>query len=753
MRIISPTLIIHDGLTATEATTKQQLDTKISYASLADDGATLVEFRQIGSDSAPRSLYDKLQVSLSASDFGAIGDLVYEPITEDTVMKITGTDSSIFIQEALDKAGEMAALASTPSNVSYVRVIIERGQYLLQSPITIPPLVELDCQGLLFNFMSDPSIPLITGKAKSLCTQVYVHANGKSGIKWGELNTKNDCDLGKIVVSHVGSARNGLLLQGENFISRSIWIDGGLNGIALDRVREFAGIQASVTRSINGIRVFKSELVAMVGVTLKNCRQNGVLMDESQHVFLRLDATVDSDHTGTPMSTGILIGSNSITPSSFLDISYRAQSTGGWGLSLDYVVDSKIDLQLSNSRSGRQTDGVSLGSYASSHFSPNSNGSLLAHNIGVLYNPNGTSTNVAAIRYGNNISGYLSINLLKTSGIASSVGVTYGKLSIVDPELLQLSNVSIEGVLPGQFVRADASGKLVGADLFGGGSVRTTFYNMVISQDTPVNSLLIPHRWDLYPQVDALDGATNRILDSANYDVYYESLDSVRLVFPQPFVGKIILNGGADVRLSSGVQITRNGIYIQETLASTWDVTHNWDTFPCVTLIEPTTKKKLPVHVQYLDSHSLRITVQTPVAGIVSLNTSAKISPSALPGVVSPEEGTNEIFPQVAPSDLWIINHNWGVYPSVFVLDPQTKIRVYPEVSYPNENQVRIAFSHPFAGFAVLNSGISGQLGTPQAGALSLDDGYFLRYEKTSRSRWEMLRVQIQERRHRRDGK
>lgn len=53
-------------------------------------------------------------------------------------------------------------------------------------------------------------------------------------------------------------------------------------------------------------------------------------------------------------------------------------------------------------------------------------------------------------------------------------------------------------------------------------------------------------------------------------------------------------------------------------------------------------------------------------------------------------------------SDIWTINHNLGKYPSVTVIDSAGTM-VVGEVTYIDENNLKISFSSQFSGTAYLN--------------------------------------------------
>lgn len=58
-------------------------------------------------------------------------------------------------------------------------------------------------------------------------------------------------------------------------------------------------------------------------------------------------------------------------------------------------------------------------------------------------------------------------------------------------------------------------------------------------------------------------------------------------------------------------------------------------------------------------------------------------------------------FEQSTPATLWTISHPLGGYPSVSVVD-SAKTQVIGEVTYIDDETVRIEFEQPFSGFAFL---------------------------------------------------
>lgn len=84
--------------------------------------------------------------------------------------------------------------------------------------------------------------------------------------------------------------------------------------------------------------------------------------------------------------------------------------------------------------------------------------------------------------------------------------------------------------------------------------------------------------------------------------------------------------------------------------------------------------------------------------------TSAKIAPgSILPEHLSSSiiMGASYVHDQIAASGTWHINHNLGIYPTVFVIDSGGTV-VMGDVSYADANNVTISFTPIFSGKAYL---------------------------------------------------
>lgn len=721
MRVLSPTVVIPDGKTSHEAVSFEQLALKLSTADItstaSNQGASLVGFRQAGAGAVSRSVYDKIKIPLSASDFGVVGNLIYRETSTDTVEIVTGTDCTIQLQAALLQAHTIGAANAQGGYEGHVTLTIERGKYIISDTLVIPPYVELDCQGFLFNFIPDPNKPIVVGKALSHCRQIYVHANGKNGVRWGEAGQDNQSELGRLVIWHVGQALRsqslpldqltGLLLQGRGLSFRSLRIQGGYYGLALTHASEVLGSQLEVTGAASGVAIATCEQIDLASVELKSVKTQGILINDSHHICIKASASVDSDHLGTPMKSGITVGSNSISLSTHLSIEYLAQSTGGWGLEIERAADCSFNLKLSNSRSFRQTSGNRT---AVSHWVPvvarSGSGALLAHNLGILYDSDETSSPAAAIKYGELLSGYLDIHLTKSADISTEIGNQYGNLMVVDPTSLLLRNVHIEGVLPGQFVRADSGGKLVGVDPAaiclmcgasgGSGGEAISTRNLVYTQSAPALSATISHDWGIYPHVDVMDPISGDLVWA---QVFYDSLSVVRVEFDRAFAGQIILNGGTDIHLSSGEEIVRYQHTTQTDPQAVWLIEHNWETFPLVTVFDSETRAQVYAEIYYPNPRQVEVRFDSAYVGEVALNAGANVS---LPIGVTFNYAIEH--QEATPLSTWLVPHQWGHYPMAMVVDVSGAL-VYPQIRHVDRDTVEFSFGIPFAGTAYLHTG------------------------------------------------
>ena len=103
---------------------------------------------------------------------------------------------------------------------------------------------------------------------------------------------------------------------------------------------------------------------------------------------------------------------------------------------------------------------------------------------------------------------------------------------------------------------------------------------------------------------------------------------------------------------------------------------------------------------------TINVVVEPPEIAVVG---SAFLGPQGPQGVIGPQgppgpggSDANYIHNQLTPSDLWIVFHNLGKFPSVMVVD-SGGTAIEPDIQYDNNVQVTISFGSPTSGKAYLN--------------------------------------------------
>jgi hypothetical protein len=375
---------------------------------------------------------------VNAADFGAVGNLRYRDITYESVGIVSGADSSDGIQTALNKAGELVpsdvALEYEGRSICY----IPPGRYAITRKLVVPPNVVLHSEGCLFNFLSNND-PIIQGSRHSHCSRIKVHANAKNGLVWGEQGNSQACasDLGHIEVWHVGVGYDsskppyqqlcGLRVHGLDFRIDRFWTKGGNVGLDIYQASDVLCNSAFLIGCSTGLRLESAEQVNVIA-RFDTCINAGIQLDNSTNVDIDGMAFVNSDGYGSPMQAGLIVGRYSGEKNRALKIKYFATSTGGYAAELQNCEDSEFEIGASNARLFSQRSG---GGTATSHWNPTPTGALLAHDVGVNYYPTGNEGSpAAAIKYGNNLTGFINTRLSVSNGITQTEGTVAGSLTV-----------------------------------------------------------------------------------------------------------------------------------------------------------------------------------------------------------------------------------------------------------------------------------------------------------------------------------
>jgi hypothetical protein len=388
---------------------------------------------------------------INAADYGAKGDLVYRETSYNTVAIVSGTDTTINIQAALDAA---AALVPQDVNLPYegaVRVVLPAGKYIISRTIVVPSNVILDStHASFFNFITNDWAPIIWGKRHSHATIINVHANKKSGIWWGDPEAggvRCDSYIDSVRVQHAGvenesslpagQQKCGLRLFGLWFSIGRIEIKEANIGLDIYQASDLLCPATFLMGCSTACRMESAEQIILPCVALDTNFNTGFQIDNSGNILVNLTAFVNSDGYGTAMDCLLRIGQYSGIACKDIYVTAAATSIGGRMLAIANCMDSSFTLFASNARLFSQTSG---NAQATSHWnavnwtsaSGEVNvGGLLAHNIGTNYQPYGNEGSAsAAIKYGSNLSGFLDIKLLASSGITATEGTIYGLLTV-----------------------------------------------------------------------------------------------------------------------------------------------------------------------------------------------------------------------------------------------------------------------------------------------------------------------------------
>ncbi len=390
-----------------------------------------------------------------ASDFGVKADLVHRELTYNTVERVSGTDTTTELQNALNAAG---AMVPSDVNLPYegcVRVVTPAGKIIVSKTLIIPPNVILDSRhSKFYNFLSNDWLPIILGSRHSHATIIEVHANKKSGIWWGDPNgggVRCDSFIDAVRVQHAGveyestlppkQQKCGLRLFGLWYTIGAIEIKEANLGLDLYQASDVLCPSVFVMGSSTAIRCESAEQIIFPCVALDTNISTGIQIDNSNNIHMMVHGFVNSDGYGTPMQEFIRVGFWSGIPCRNVHLIGVAISCGGRMLNLSNCQDCTFKLVASNARLFSQTSG---GGTAFSHWNPvqtdPNRGALWPHDMGMNYQPPGNEgTPFALIRYGSGITGNLDIDLWKPATAITSEGTVYGRLVV-------------NGVLPWAFV-------------------------------------------------------------------------------------------------------------------------------------------------------------------------------------------------------------------------------------------------------------------------------------------------------------
>lgn len=135
--------------------------------------------------------------------------------------------------------------------------------------------------------------------------------------------------------------------------------------------------------------------------------------------------------------------------------------------------------------------------------------------------------------------------------------------------------------------------------------------------------------------------------------------------------------------------------------------------FPDVNSVSPELPIASFINVQVNDAVLVEFWTSNLVDGLITENLSAP--PTVIPtktsqlendaGFVTADQipqASTYIHQQIAPADVWTINHNLGRFPGIVIVDSAGS-KVYGDIQFVSENQIQVSFTAAFAGKAYLN--------------------------------------------------
>lgn len=105
--------------------------------------------------------------------------------------------------------------------------------------------------------------------------------------------------------------------------------------------------------------------------------------------------------------------------------------------------------------------------------------------------------------------------------------------------------------------------------------------------------------------------------------------------------------------------------------------------------------KDLKTYIDYGDRHA----TEGPPGPIGPAGPEGPEGPIGPPG---PGGGSSYIHNQVAVSDVWVVSHNLGRYPSATVVDTGDTV-IFPDIHYDSSNQITVVFGSPTSGKVYLS--------------------------------------------------
>lgn len=298
------------------------------------------------------------------------------------------------------------------------------GFYFLGSALTIPTAMIFDCQGMLFNAISDRFAPFILISQYCVIRKLWAECAFGSGIVAGTTDDQEgDIHFGDIALWNVGTDisggnvyQTGVELIGYLFSIERLFIKGGTYGLWCNSGSDITAKHVFAIGSVTGIYLANTNQANFSNVFLDTIKTNGfydgaVILDHAcSDVYMKIQAYEFEilDDTASPV---VSIGKLNNILNTYITLDIMANNTGGTIVDMDYLQDAKITILGSN-------EVLPLGA---------------------------TNPIQTGVVFGTNCSGQIEINATYTAGITPSSGTVVGDYSYTQGGRFYTGNASIAG--------------------------------------------------------------------------------------------------------------------------------------------------------------------------------------------------------------------------------------------------------------------------------------------------------------------
>jgi len=268
-----------------------------------------------------------------------------------------GTDNASAINAALTAAGNMVPTdvidVNHPTGSGQVTVVfpvtLAGAAYLFNSTLNVPTNVVINADAMLVSNVGTAgttnTVQAMNFSPGGSILKLQMDCQGGNGIIMGSSNTQSHAFIQDLTLWEVGNnaSQYALTLQGNDWQISRFWTKGGYYGLYA------AGADDILFDKLYFIGCY-------IGAWFYDCEQvigGDIQCDTNLHYNLQIDAchsiTFKCNAFYGPVSYGLVLGSYSSAPNRNVFIEYTGQRHGGVGVYINYIMDSTLIVNLTNS--------------------------------------------------------------------------------------------------------------------------------------------------------------------------------------------------------------------------------------------------------------------------------------------------------------------------------------------------------------------------------------------------------------------